>query len=314
MNRYLTEINDYLVNEFYEDQFQDMRVFTYFISQNFSTDTRFESSQINSQILPKKYKLLDDQTINVYQNAYNKIWLNAKRHYHKEEKKLINAFILCQNSSIRLWNNVKIENFNGDFFSSLGEYGFNNRFNEEDYFYVMEEPNWKTFKMFYMGLLNKTLNKFFDPLKESKNLIEFSNDYLNLVEYAFDKLTPINKKIKINVEGLKKIKAKNKTSIKALIKWKKFLAKIKAETNIQDVEYRYFFEKDKLKIDQFDYVIKTYTRNEDIDSHLILEITNVKTSKSDFISPKEELAKMPSTETHSLSLLDFYGIKLCMSF
>ena len=308
MNRYLTEINDYLVNEFYEDQFQDMRVFTYFISQNFSTDTRFESSQINSQILPKKYKLLDDQTINVYQNAYNKIWLNAKRHYYKEEKKLINAFILCQNSSIGFLSNVKISN--SDFFSALGEFGFNNRFNKDNYFYIMEEPNWKTFKMFYMDLLNKTLNRFFNPLKDSKNLIEFSNDYLNLVEYAFNELTPINKKIKINVEGLKKIKAKNKTSIKALIKWKKFLAKIKAETNIRNVEYRYFFEKDKLKIDQFDYVIKTYTRNEDADSHSILEIVNVKTSKSDFISPKEELAKMPSTEMHSLSLQDLYGIKL----
>ena len=298
MNQYLTEINDYLVNEFYEDQFQDMRVFTYFISQNFSIDTRFESSHINSQILPKKYKLLDDQTINVYQNAYNKIWLNAIRHYRIEEKKLINAFILCQNSSIGFWSNVKIENSNSDFFSSLGEYGFNNRFNEDNYFYIMEEPNWKTF------------NRFFNPLKESKNLIEFSNDYLSLVDYAFNELTPINKKIKINVEGLKKIKAKNKTSIKALIKWKKFLAKIKAETNIRNVEYRYFFEKDKLKIDQFDYVIKTYTRNEDTDSHLILEIINVKTSKSDFISPKEELAKMPSTEMHSLSLLDLLGIKL----
>lgn len=310
MNLYLTAINDYLVNEFYEDQFQDMRVFTYFISKNFSTDTRFEPSQINSQILPKKYKLLDDQTINVYQNAYNKIWLNAKRYYHKEEKKLINAFILYQNSSIGFCTNVKIENSNSNFFSSLGEYGFNNRFDKDNYFYVMEEPNWKTFKTFYMDFLKKTLNRFFNPLKESKNLIEFSNDYLSLVNYAFNELTPINKKIKINVKGLKNIKAKNKTTIKALIKWKKFLAKIKAETNIRDVEYRYFFEKDKLKIDQFDYVIKTYNKNSDIDESIIFEIINVKTSKRDFISPKEELAKMPSTEMHSLSLQDLYGIKL----
>lgn len=310
MNRYLTAINDYLVNEFYEDQFQDMRVFTYFISKNFSTDTRFESSQINSQILPKKYKLLDDQTINVYQNAYNKIWLNAKRHYHKEEKKLINSFILCQNSSIGFCHNVKIQSSSSNFFSSIGEFGFNNIFSKDHYFYVMEEPNWKIFKTFYMDLLKKTLNRFFKPLKESKNLIEFSNDYLSLVDYAFNELTPINKKIKINVEGLKNIKAKKKATIKALIKWKKFLAKIKAETNIQNVEYRYFFEKDKFKIDQFDYIIKTYNRNSDTDESIIFEIINVKTNKRDFISPKEELTKMSSTEMNSLSLLDLLGIKL----
>ena len=300
MNGYLKEINDYLVKEFYEDQFLDMRTFANFINAYFKTSNHSNPPAINAPILPKNYKIIND-SINVYQKAFEKLYSNAKKYCDNSEFELITTFLYYdfQLSSFSL----KVRMNNGSFLEGCSSYSFNKFQNL--IFYITEEPNWKTFKIFYMDYLKRVIDKSFQSKKDSQNLKRFKNDYLNLIEIAFEELTPINKKIKINLKGLREIKAKNKTSIKALIKWKKFLSKIKAETNVKEVKYFYFFENVKII---GDYLIQTYSRNDEV--FALIKITNIKTSKSDFISTKEELAKAHSTEMHSLQLQDTYAIIL----
>ena len=302
MNEYLKEINDYLVKEFYEDQFLDMRIFANFVQSKFRTSIHSNPPAINAPILPKRYQVLSEESINVYQRAFDKIYLKAKKYCNEKEFELIKTFTYSDIPLSNFGLTVRIKN--SSFFQYCSSFSFNKKF-ANVIFYITEEPNWKTFKIFYLDYLKRVMDKSFLPQKDSRNLKRFKNDYLNLIEIAFEELTPINKKIKINLKGLREIKARNKTSIKALIKWKKFLSKIKAETNVKEVKYFYFFENVKIS---GDYLIQTYSRNDEM--FALIKITNIKTSKSDFISTKEELAKAHSTEMHSLQLQDTYAIIL----
>ena len=348
----------------WEEQFRDMNLFRRFIFANFlnpSFEVNNEPSGIGGSIFPEIYKVNGVYT-NIYRDFYLKLYNSfltksseCERQAIEKIEKILSDYgffkdpFTSHGGSI-WWDSfyIKTSEFLEEFNSTNVKGMFLESKFEREYdkamIFVSDEPNWKYFKNFCFDLINSTIEKVkkeFKLTKPSESFIKYFKGKFDILEQAFEDLTPINKQIKLNVEGLKNLVIKKESSsnlkiktstgenvVNALLQWKEFLSDINAETNVKDIKLCFFpdyvaFLKMKRKYDfaiMIKYIFKARTREI---KHPDLVLMNFKTNKCKFITPKSTPPKSISIEMlseliddHSLEIyvVKMKDMKLCTNF
>lgn len=291
MNKYLTEINEELIEEFFGMIYADMGAFIRFIAENFKVNFYKDSDQniffkreffgINGKILPETFNSEKMKNENEFQKEYEKI---------KEE-----CFSKCSKKEIKVLENYEaemsyflIERFKMFLIKDLKKYSSNdfeyriNRANQLRWYtekkrkyigleYIfMNKPSWKILRNY---LIEKEL-LILEKVKEEYNIKETSANFslfiskrLQLIQKCFNQLTPINCNFKNNKEYFEKhitifgssTKLSSLYLLSRLVAWKSFLSKINAE-KVKDVKYTFIINNQifKMYLNEFDYLI---TRN-----------------------------------------------------
>lgn len=266
MNDYLNQITDEFNSIFYKSQIFDQNLFLNEIVNNPSISLKnlhrpfflWRKNEFTFFLHP-----INDERVALHIRRIKKLLLSLYKRMCKEEKKLINKTKNIFSSTI-----IKVV-------SSL-EY-FDHRYislsiriskiskEPPPAFYISSEPNWKNLKEFYLDFLKSNLN-----LKGRSNLFFlYWKYYFKLINLFFDQCTPINMKMKFNLETLKNTFlpiTKNDHSrkiIEMIIKWKEFLKEIDVEKNVDQVHlFNFIYDKKLIEnnfengiLNKYDYVI-----------------------------------------------------------
>ena len=348
MNKYLKRIDRTLTDIIWEEQFKDMNLFRRFIFANFlnpSFEVNNEPSGIGGSIFPEIYKVNGVYT-NIYRDFYLKLhnsYLTKSSECEQQAIERIEKILsdygffkdpFTSHGGSIWWDSfyIKTSEFLEEFKSTNVKGMFLESKFEREYdksmIFVSDEPNWKHFKNFCFDLINSTIEKVkkeFKLTKPSESFIKYFKGKFDILEQAFEDLTPINKQIKLNAEGLKDLvikrtyknnsperddkKSTGENAVNALLQWKEFLSDINAETNVKDVKLCFFpdyvaFLKMKRKYD-FAIIIKAKTGYEI--KHPDIVLMNFKTNKCKFITPKSTPPKSLSIEMLSDTIYDESG-------
>lgn len=321
MNDYLKQITDEFTSIFYKSQILDQNIFLNEILNNCSIPLKklndafclWKNRSITFCLHP-----INDERLALHIKRIKEVQSSLYKRMDKEEQNLINKTKnFFSSTTIKVLSSL--EYFDYRYISFSTRISKNSK-KPPPIFYISSEPNWKNLKEFYLDFVRSNLN-----LKEGSNLFHlYWKYYFKLINLFFDQCTPINMKMKFNLDSLKNTLlpiTKNhhfRKIIKMIIKWKEFLKEIDVEKNVDQVHFFNFIYDEKLIennfengiLNKYDYVV---VKGSFLENDGNVGEDDALTSQNYLLYKRKELINLitifDNVTESDFSKLEVYGIK-----